>query len=270
MTDPILHPRSQQQLAAALAHPPQAIILSAPAGMGKAYVARWLAARLVGSENFPYLHRVQPVDGKAIGIEQVRELISTMALTVPGKQAVSRLGIIEDAHTMTVEAQNALLKTLEEPPRGTVLIMTSAQPQALLSTIRSRAQTVELLKPPLELLGPHATSQQLKLSDGLPGLTFALAHQDQDHPLLQAVTVVRSLLAASTFDRLTQVDSLAKDKLLAQNVMQVTAHMSHAALLTGKNSARWQKVAQAAHQAQVDQKAGVQPKLLVTSFMLSL
>ena len=51
---------------------------------------------------------------------------------------------------------------------GTVLLMTSAQPQALLPTIRSRAQTIELLKPPLSQLTPHASAHQLKLSDGLP------------------------------------------------------------------------------------------------------
>ena len=273
MTEPILHPRTKQQLQAALRQPPHALVLSGSIGMGKEHVALWLAAELVGAKdiaNFPYLHVVRPEAGKAITIEQIRQLIASTTLTVPGAQAVSRLGIIIDAHTMTVEAQNALLKTLEEPPTGTVLLMTSAQPQALLPTIRSRAQTIELLKPPLSQLAPHASAQQLKLSDGLPGLTFALAAEDQEHPLVQAAGIARELLAASAFNRLTQIEKIVKDKAMISSLLLIMSHMAHAALLTGKNSARWQKVAQATHQAQLDQRAGVQPKLLLTTFMLSL
>ena len=55
-----------------------------------------------------------------------------------------KFGVIEDADRMGVEAQNALLKTLEEPPPETTLILESANPGALLPTTRSRCQLLEL------------------------------------------------------------------------------------------------------------------------------
>jgi len=55
-----------------------------------------------------------------------------------------KFGVIEDADRMGVEAQNALLKTLEEPPPDTTIILTTANPGALLPTTRSRCQLLEL------------------------------------------------------------------------------------------------------------------------------
>ena len=58
--------------------------------------------------------------------------------------AYRKFGVIEDADRMGVEAQNALLKTLEEPPPETTLILETANPGALLPTTRSRCQLLEL------------------------------------------------------------------------------------------------------------------------------
>ncbi len=61
--------------------------------------------------------------------------------------------IIDEADLMQVEAQNALLKALEEPPPGTYLVLISASPSDLLSTIRSRAQIVQFQSLPLDAIG---------------------------------------------------------------------------------------------------------------------
>ena len=52
----------------------------------------------------------------SIAIEQIRALISFFQLKVPGKTKIKRVAIIQDADRMGLEAQNALLKALEEPP----------------------------------------------------------------------------------------------------------------------------------------------------------
>jgi DNA polymerase-3 subunit delta' len=57
-------------------------------------------------------------------------------------EAVARIFIINDAEKMNDEASNALLKTLEEPPSTTYLILITSRPDSLLSTIRSRCQTI--------------------------------------------------------------------------------------------------------------------------------
>ena len=73
-------------------------------------------------------------------IEQVRELIARLG-TRPSRGA-RRVAIIDDAETLGIPAQNALLKTLEEPPGHTIIFMVAESERALLDTVRSRLRLV--------------------------------------------------------------------------------------------------------------------------------
>ena len=73
-------------------------------------------------------------------IEQVRELIARLG-TRPSR-GVRRVAIIDDAETLGIPAQNALLKTLEEPPGHTIIFMVADSERALLDTVRSRLRLV--------------------------------------------------------------------------------------------------------------------------------
>ena len=107
---------------------------------------------------------VHPIDtttlvpDPAIGIEQIRELKKNFSLKpIKSKQKVA---FVIEAQKMTVAAQNAPLKTLEEPPGETLLILTSPDPDLLLPTISSRCQIINLtikpeIKPEMEDLLKH-------------------------------------------------------------------------------------------------------------------
>jgi len=73
-------------------------------------------------------------------IEQVRELIARLG-TKPSR-ALRRIAIIDDAETLNIPAQNALLKTLEEPPGDAILFLITSSDRMLLDTIRSRLRPV--------------------------------------------------------------------------------------------------------------------------------
>lgn len=79
-------------------------------------------------------------DGIAIKINQIRAL--KHALIFPPFEALYRVVLLADIHTMRREAANSLLKTLEEPPINTVLILTADESNVLLPTIVSRCQVV--------------------------------------------------------------------------------------------------------------------------------
>ena len=79
---------------------------------------------------------------ESIGIAQVRDFQRQLLLSP--YNSLKKLGIIEEAQTMTVEAQNALLKTLEEPPPNTIVFLECPTPDALLPTIVSRCQLINL------------------------------------------------------------------------------------------------------------------------------
>ncbi len=78
----------------------------------------------------------------SIGIEDIRELQKKIFLK-PIESPLKAI-IIQNAHLLTTEAQNAMLKILEEPPRNTLIILTSDSKETLLSTILSRCKITEL------------------------------------------------------------------------------------------------------------------------------
>ena len=78
----------------------------------------------------------------SIGIAQIREIKQKIALK-PFQSRAKAL-IIPDAQTATIEAQNALLKTLEEPPNNTIIILLTTNANLLLPTIISRCQVIQL------------------------------------------------------------------------------------------------------------------------------
>ncbi len=82
-------------------------------------------------------------------IEQVRDFIERLSLR-PSRSA-RRVAIIDDAETLNIPAQNALLKTIEEPPAHTIIFLVSKSERALLDTVRSRMRPVRF--------GPIDTSE---------------------------------------------------------------------------------------------------------------
>jgi len=95
--------------------------------------------RKIDAELHPDIIFIQPQKG-TIKISQIRDLCHI--LSMKPYEAKQRVVIISDAQTMNPEAGNALLKLLEEPPDGTLLILTAPHTQNLLPTIISRCQHI--------------------------------------------------------------------------------------------------------------------------------
>lgn len=139
-----------------LAH---ALLFAGPEGIGKASLALAFAAwslcergeddacgecaacRQIAAGSHTDLLVVSVAAGKKeIGVDRARELKRfTQLQPLSGKV---KLGIVDGAQLLTVAAQNALLKTLEDPPRRSILILVANNPDALLPTVRSRLQRV--------------------------------------------------------------------------------------------------------------------------------
>ncbi len=121
---------------ARLEHPDLHLIYPVPYGDWQKSLAAVIEAK---RENFFQLEQPGSKTG-SIGIDLVRHVIEkTSKQPFEGKRTVV---VFFDAHSMTLEAQNAFLKVLEEPPSSTVFILVTEYPDRLLPTITSRCQAV--------------------------------------------------------------------------------------------------------------------------------
>ncbi|MEO8601827.1 MAG: DNA polymerase III subunit delta' [bacterium] len=187
-----------------LAH---ALLFLGPPGIGKALVAQRLTARLacttggsaapcgecdgcrqVLAGSHPDLMLIgapgktkKGAQKKEIGIEQARALKHFIQLQPV--TAARKMAIVDDADRLSLAAQNALLKTLEEPPGQALLLLVTASPGALLSTVRSRCQRVAFRPLPTALVGELLVESGLSvdeaahlagLADGSPGRALSL------------------------------------------------------------------------------------------------
>lgn len=131
-----------------LAH---AYLITGEAGSGKRTLALRLAALVTSAQDDPLkhpdIHSIEPESkSRLIKVEQTRDL--EKELQMRASQSGRKVAIIFDADRMNAAASNSFLKTLEEPPANSLLLLVSAHPEMLLETILSRCITVQLTAAP--------------------------------------------------------------------------------------------------------------------------
>lgn len=233
-----------------------AYLFTGPRGTGKRTVALLLAmtalcrgegakpcgicgpCRRALAGTHPDIHVVAPQkDRKTVGVDAMRDVIAEVSVRAfeDGAKAI----LIPQAEQMTAAAQNALLKTLEEPPAGTTFFLCTDQPAALLPTVVSRCRTVRFH--PLEVadaakrlvqLGetPERAMEKARMAEGCVGQALLIddALLALRRELTGAVFSVKSpadvpaVLAAYRDDKERQaavmdaLESAVRDILLAQ------------------------------------------------------
>ena len=150
---------------------PHAVILAGQPGVGKRALAAWMAAHKLagddtaGDPRYPVepvqhadLHWLAPPEDKfSIGIDQIRALVGEFSMT--SYEGKGKVAVIEPANAMTTSAANSLLKTLEEPPGDSLLVLVVDRTGGLPATIMSRCQRISVPAPETDVslgwLGRH-------------------------------------------------------------------------------------------------------------------
>lgn len=107
----------------------------------------------IDAEAYPDFHVIQSESAKSknISVKQIKGLVDKMAL--PPIQSPTQIFVLADAENMNQTSANALLKTLEEPPDNTVIVLSTARLSHILPTIRSRCQILYLKTPRVSPVG---------------------------------------------------------------------------------------------------------------------
>lgn len=224
--EPLLHDRCKQQCAQFIAAPHHALLLVGPDGTGKTTIARYITTNVLKIEasklaSYPYFLCIDTEPGANISIDTVRSIHKFLQLKTSGGESIRRAVLVEHADGLTSEAQNALLKLLEEPPADTLIILTVQGKRALLPTIMSRVQVMSIQMPDEQSVRRYFAksgnseddiTKAYFLSGGLPGLMCSLLNGDAEHPLAAQVSTAKALLQKTTFERLAMVDSLTKQR----------------------------------------------------------
>ena len=113
-----------------------------------------------GMENVKVSGKIDTV----ISVDHIRQANDLSHHTIAS--ANCKVIVIDDAHTMSISAQNALLKTLEEPNNKTYIIMCTNKPNSLLPTIRSRCSNINLKPISDEKIKSYLAEQNTGLTDG--------------------------------------------------------------------------------------------------------
>jgi len=213
-----------------------AYLVTGPAQIGKATLARALAMAInctghprpcgqcracvrIASNTHADVRVVAP-DGDRLKIGQMRELQRELALSPV--EARSRVAILDGVERATLEAMNALLKTLEEPASNVVLILIAPETELLLPTIVSRCQVIALRPLPIEQVrqvlhtrwNVDATQAEMLayLSGGRVGWAVNATH---DKTILEARATrledLKRLLGASRVERFAYAETLARN-----------------------------------------------------------
>lgn len=259
-------------------------------GLGKTTLALRFAQKLAGTDE-QLKHNLFELDlgseSREIKIDQVREWQRFLSLKAIGDGY--KMGIIHQAENLNNESANALLKTIEEPPANTIIILLTSSRQNLLSTIVSRSQTIHFLPVPSSIIAKAIESHFKKINErqlivelamGRPGLALKLS-LDNDFrqaylalherianlyklPLVERWNFLEQFLSGETYENYD----------LARAIIDHLEVICHQEISRGEtnfqNLNRFCKIFDLINQAKFSLEYNTQPKVIMENLMINL
>ncbi|WP_138206497.1 DNA polymerase III subunit delta' [Haloimpatiens lingqiaonensis] len=186
-------------------------------GIGKSTIAKAMALKILGkTKDMQYPDIIQwriPKKEKSLKVDHIRELIEE--INKKPHEGDKKVVIVHEAHKMTEQAQNALLKTIEEPPKGVVIILLCEKLQVILETIKSRCQihTLRALSEgeirkfvlrEYEGLNIEEVDAVVAFSDGIPGRAEKFIEDEEFHHIRDGILQI--LISITKVDELKAME----------------------------------------------------------------
>jgi hypothetical protein len=271
---------TQQWIDAYVKHPKTAVIIESEDELSHAAVVEYLHDSLIGNSHNP-LVTINSEDKNSIGVDKIRQLKRQLSLQANASDSqISRMVVIEQAQRMTDEAQNALLKLIEELPARTVICLTVDQSSNLLATVSSRCFHLRVLPIEKNLAMKYAAEHDLSTSDaeklymisgGYPGLYKSLV-EDEKSDITLSISEAKKFLTSNVFDRQKIVQSLAKEPETIALYLRSLRTIALAGLRTstGTSKSRWMKTLSEVAFTERQLSANVSTKLALLRLSISI
>lgn len=219
MNKPLWHPRTEKSIERLMTSLPQGLIIDGPSGVGVVATAEYIA-QFIDAQLFT-IEPKKSKDGKMIVdkqegniiIEDIRQLYDQVRTT----QSKTQIYLFDTGErSMTVAAQNAFLKLLEEPRAGLHFIIATHQADQLLPTIISRSQRLSLLPVTqaqtaqlLDEIGIDDPVKKARLAfvgNGLPGLIKRLLADEKAYDKrVELMSDAKNMLAGSIYQKIATI-----------------------------------------------------------------
>ncbi len=199
---------------------PHAFLFSGPEKIGKKTVAYWFLRQLNGEKGesslsyggvHPDVMEISP-EKKEIQVSQIEEVIEKVSFKAVSSEFKGV--IIDEAHLMNISAQNTLLKTLEEPPLKTVIILISEYPRMIIPTIISRVFEINFhLVNEKEIKKSVDDEEAVKLSLGRPGSAIEyVSDPEKKKQLKELEQETRMVLEKDLASRFSLIKRIVKEE----------------------------------------------------------
>jgi DNA polymerase III gamma/tau subunit len=227
------------------------------------------------------LYRVDLGDKKSIGIDDVRDLQKYLKLKTDESSSYSRFILLPDADKLTTEAQNSLLKLLEEIPKNTIVMLVARNSDSLLPTVSSRCFSIQIL--PISLSNAKEYGKEsghdepeinkaYSLSEGRASIFKELLRSKNDS-LDIVITLSKEFLQKSVFDRQEVIKKVYSDGIEINEFLRSLRLMATIGMRTSKSTKvklNWKQILQRIVIAQDQVQMNAQPKLALLALSVSI
>ena len=165
------------------------------------------------SGNQPDIIRVMHEKPTTISVDEVREQVNNDIVIKPYSSRY-KVYIIADADMMSVQAQNALLKTIEEPPEYAVILLLTENAEVLLPTIRSRCVMLKLRNIKDQLVKKYLM-EQMEVPDYKADICVAFAQGNMGRAIALATSEYFNEIKEEAVHLLREIDSMQTEDLMA-------------------------------------------------------
>jgi DNA polymerase III delta prime subunit len=206
---------------------PQLIVFVGKPGSGKLQIMKDLSSSITSPANITV---IEPVDGKkTIGIEQIRDIKKISFLTKKEPQVI----MVPNAEKITNEAQNSMLKLLEDTPANLHIFLGTTSLGKLLITIRSRAYLWRVMNPTIEEVINEYKNLDINKIEQAVKLTSQRSRYLEEY-LVEGKTplnidTAKEILSEDKFERLQRVNGLSKDLQQSVDIIESILLISKAA-----------------------------------------